>query len=111
VNPTDLSSLRINLVVMGSLTFHFPRVGLLKNVPKAYPRSSVVSCGLSGRPRERESLICWISETCRREREREREKSDFDMLELGSSFFFFLVLDEIFFALAPLIPVLSIGHY
>jgi hypothetical protein len=45
VNPTDLRSLRINLVVMGSLKFHFPGVGLLKNVLKPYPRSSVVTCG------------------------------------------------------------------
>jgi chitinase len=41
------------LVVMGSLIkFHFPRVGLLQNIPKPYPRSSVVSCGLRGGPRK-----------------------------------------------------------
>jgi chitinase len=55
VNPTDLRNLRslmISSVVMGSLKFHFPRVGLLQHVPKPYPRSSVVSCGLRGGPRK-----------------------------------------------------------
>jgi chitinase len=42
----------INSVVMGFLKFHFPRVGLLQNVSKPYPRSSVVSCGLRGGPRK-----------------------------------------------------------
>jgi chitinase len=38
---------------MGSLIkFHFPRVGLLQNIPKPYPRSSMVSCGLRGGPRK-----------------------------------------------------------
>jgi chitinase len=48
-----ISLTSINLVVMGSLKFHFPRVGILQNVPRPYySRSSVVTCGLRGGPRK-----------------------------------------------------------
>ncbi|XP_042941345.1 pentatricopeptide repeat-containing protein At1g62350-like [Carya illinoinensis] len=47
-------------LMMGSLKFHLPQLGLLQNFPKPHPRSSVVTCGLRRGPRKpmwRKSVI------------------------------------------------------